>query len=549
MHTLSIWRRLFAALSLPLVVATVCVLAAGPAFAQEDPPGRVGRIADLQGPVQWFDHEAGRWQEATRNLPVTTGDRIATGRLARADVRVGSTTLRLDARTELDVLRLDDERIVVQLHKGSLALRVRSRDIAEEIEMLTAEARLRPLRSGHFRIDRNDDTTQVGAWRGELRVDDVDGVTVSAGQRADLWRDGRGRALRVDWSSPVTDAFASRVLQDDERDDRVAASRWVSPEMTGAEELDLAGRWETHPDHGAVWFPHQVRPDWAPYRFGRWTWVRPWGWTWVDEAPWGFAPAHYGRWVQWRDRWAWAPGGYVARPVYAPALVTWAGGGNGWSATVRIGTAPPAWQPLAPRDVYVPWYRHTPAHRQRVNEPVWTKPWSSHAGQPYPQPSQPRLQPQPGQVRPWPHGPQPQPQPQAPLPSAAPVPTQPSPLPVQTSPYPGERPQPIDRPHRGWRTPDGGDEPQRRVRPVLPGQAPAMPAPAAPVAPVAVPTPAPVTLPMPAAPPPREFRPPAMGNPLPAGAPIQVRPPRDDERKRIPEGRSRNNEDAREHQR
>ena len=23
----------------------------------------------------------------------------------------------------------------------------------------------------------------------------------------------------------------------------------------------------------------------------------PWGWTWVDDAPWGFAPFHYGRWV------------------------------------------------------------------------------------------------------------------------------------------------------------------------------------------------------------------------------------------------------------
>jgi hypothetical protein len=25
--------------------------------------------------------------------------------------------------------------------------------------------------------------------------------------------------------------------------------------------------------------------------------MSPWGWTWVDNAPWGFAPFHYGRWV------------------------------------------------------------------------------------------------------------------------------------------------------------------------------------------------------------------------------------------------------------
>ena len=66
--------------------------------------------------------------------------------------------------------------------------------------------------------------------------------------------------------------------------------------------------------------------DWAPYSHGHWGWVQPWGWTWVDDAPWGFAPFHYGRWVYVRDRWCWTPGACVARPVYAPALVAWVGG-------------------------------------------------------------------------------------------------------------------------------------------------------------------------------------------------------------------------------
>ena len=47
---------------------------------------------------------------------------------------------------------------------------------------------------------------------------------------------------------------------------------------------------------------------WAPYSTGHWAWVRPWGWTWVDDAPWGFAPFHYGRWVYHRNTWCWAPG-------------------------------------------------------------------------------------------------------------------------------------------------------------------------------------------------------------------------------------------------
>ena len=98
----------------------------------------------------------------------------------------------------------------------------------------------------------------------------------------------------------------------------------------------------------------------------RWVWVRPWGWTWVDEAPWGFAPFHYGRWVHWGGRWGWWPGAYVARPVFAPALVAWVGSSN-WGVSVNVGGPAIGWVPLAPREVYVPWYRTTPRYVDRVN--------------------------------------------------------------------------------------------------------------------------------------------------------------------------------------
>ena len=96
-------------------------------------------------------------------------------------------------------------------------------------------------------------------------------------------------------------------------------------------------------------------------------WVAPWGWTWVDAAPWGFAPFHYGRWVQVRGRWGWAPGTYVARPAYAPALVGWVGN-PGWSACFRSASAPTVgWSPLAPREVHVPASLHRPYYIRQLN--------------------------------------------------------------------------------------------------------------------------------------------------------------------------------------
>lgn len=334
------------------------------AHAGEDPPGRVGRLSSADGRVSWYDDEEGQWAPAQRNRPLTAGDRLSTDGDARAEVRIGSTVLRLGGGTELEFERLDDERIGVRLHAGSLALRVRSREKADELDVLTGEAVLQPLRSGHYRIDRVDDATWAGVWRGEMRIDDRDeGFTIGEGRRVELWREGR--LLRHAWTSTPDDEFADWVAREDRRDQRSATYRYVSPEMTGAEELDDHGRWEAHPEYGHVWVPIAVAPGWAPYRYGRWAWVRPWGWTWVDEAPWGFAPFHYGRWVWWGSRWAWTPGPYVARPVYAPALVAWVGGGS-FSVSVSVGPTV-GWLPLAPFEPFVPYYRHSPRYHERVN--------------------------------------------------------------------------------------------------------------------------------------------------------------------------------------
>ncbi len=351
---------------IPLLVRrwwVVALLGAGAmacATASDDPPGRVGRLADLQGSVYWFDQEQGQWAEAERNLPLTSGDRISTAAQGRAELRVGSSILRLAGNTEVELLQVDDQRMVFSLQTGSLAVRLRTREMAEETELLTAEARLLPTRAGSYRLDRLDDRTQAGSWRGTLRVDESP-LLVETGQRLELWRTGRRGErgeLRHEWGQLPDDPFAVWALNEDRRDERSAAARHVSPEMTGAEDLERHGRWEEHPEYGAFWVPFEVRVGWSPYRYGRWAWVRPWGWTWVDEAPWGFAPFHYGRWVHWRGRWGWLPGAYATRPVYAPALVAWVGGGTGPSV---------AWVALGPLDFFLPWYRSTPWQRDHIN--------------------------------------------------------------------------------------------------------------------------------------------------------------------------------------
>ncbi len=119
----------------------------------------------------------------------------------------------------------------------------------------------------------------------------------------------------------------------DRSEDASVSARYVSREIPGYEDLDANGTWRSDPNYGEVWVPTvAVTAQWAPYHQGHWTWIAPWGWTWIDDAPWGFAPFHYGRWAYLGNAWAWVPGPVVvAQPVYAPALVAFVGGGGGGS--------------------------------------------------------------------------------------------------------------------------------------------------------------------------------------------------------------------------
>ena len=75
----------------------------------------------------------------------------------------------------------------------------------------------------------------------------------------------------------------------------------------------------------------------------------------MDDAPWGFAVSHYGRWTNLSGTWGWVPGPVRTRAYYAPALVVFVGGDN-FQLTISSGNVVGgvAWFPLGPREVYRP---------------------------------------------------------------------------------------------------------------------------------------------------------------------------------------------------
>jgi hypothetical protein len=310
-------------------------------------PSLVGRLSALAGDVRWYDRDSGQWvasteQQPLRNWPIAAGDRLRTGPGGRAELRVGSATLRLGADAELWLPRLDEQVVLLHLQAGSLAARLApiDHDGFGPVEMLTREGRWLPQRPGHYRLDRDRDATQATAWRGELRFESHDSaLSIPAGRRADLWQDPPG-TTRYAWATVERDNFADWVARDERQDDAPQSARHVPPGMTGWQDLDRHGDWIDNPEYGSVWQPRIVAPGWAPFHVGRWAWVQPWGWTWIDAAPWGFAPFHYGVWVTVGGRWCWSPGPRHQPPRYAPAHSGWVSGTN-WGVNIRIGGSRP----------------------------------------------------------------------------------------------------------------------------------------------------------------------------------------------------------------
>ncbi len=345
------------------------VLALSATAALADPPARVGRISDTQGAVWFYEPDQGEWVQAQRNRPVTQGDRFTTDRGARVEVQIGSATVRLGGNTELAFAELNDERIRLQLSQGSVALNLRRDELARDVVVLTQQGRFEPLRAGRYRVDAQERSSFGATLAGAMRYESRDSaLTIDEGQRAEFWKE-RGEASHYAWTEIPNDRFADWVRQE-ERDERYDR-RWSSPEMTGADDLYRHGEWDRHPEFGTIWYPNSVGAGWAPYRDGQWSYVRPWGWTWVDNAPWGFAPFHYGRWVNFRGRWGWCPGQPIARPVYSPALVGWIGNGN---VSISISAGSPGyvgWVPLSPYDYYAPHYHGpvSPGYIRNVNVP------------------------------------------------------------------------------------------------------------------------------------------------------------------------------------
>jgi hypothetical protein len=327
-----------------------------PAEAQAPTPSAdvtPARVSYSNGEVSFWRPGAQDWTQATLNTPLAPGDVLYAGRGGNVEIQVGPLAfVRATNGTQIGLDNQEPGFVQLRVTGGEAAVDVRQLPPGSIIEVDTPNAAFTIDRAGYYRAGVAQDSTTFTIHRGGSAT-----MTPAGGAAAPIGADQQVVLTGMDSPQVAIGAAPQLTAWDNwnyQRTDyllRPASARYVSSGVYGAEALDQHGSWRTVESYGAVWVPAGVPADWVPYSTGRWIWDPRFGWTWLDDAPWGWAPYHYGRWVFVGSYWAWAPGPVIVRPVYAPALVVFLGG-----VSVGVGIRPLCWAPLGWGEPVIPWW-------------------------------------------------------------------------------------------------------------------------------------------------------------------------------------------------
>ena len=330
------------------------------------------RLGLIDGQVSYWRTGAPDWVAARLNTPLAAGDTLYAGDGATFELQIGSQAyVRGGSQAQIGLVEHDPDFLQFKVTSGQAAFDLRALAAGATVEIDTPNAVFTIAHSGYYRLDVDADSARFITRRGgSADVTSADGQTqhIGAAQALEVRGDHGNMLLSV--AAPSLDVWDRwNFARSDAQQDSISA-RYVPAGVYGTDSLDRYGAWQQQPDYGAVWVPSGLPDNWAPYSDGNWVLDPYYGWSWIDAAPWGWAPFHYGRWVSINQRWAWAPGPRVIRPVYSPALVAFFGfGGHGSRVSISVSQAAPAvgWVALGWGEPVVPWW----GGRGYIGTPHW----------------------------------------------------------------------------------------------------------------------------------------------------------------------------------
>src|SRR6201988_4585249 len=118
-----------------------------------DPPGRAARLQYMSGSVSIQPRGTEDWVAGTLNRPLTIADNVWTDKESRAELNVGTGTLRMGDETSLTLTNVTNSSVQVELHQGTLNVHVRHLFGGEIYEIDTPNLAFTIQKSGEYRLD------------------------------------------------------------------------------------------------------------------------------------------------------------------------------------------------------------------------------------------------------------------------------------------------------------------------------------------------------------------------------------------------------------
>lgn len=299
------------------------------------------RLSLIEGDVQVYAQDTKEWFPASINMPLMEDDRIWVPEGGRAEIHIkGGTYLRLNETSSMSIFFVGKESAQFYMESGYLYVNDRRGGLSH-IQIDTPLSSVSIYDNSVVMVDVSDrGYSDVSVLKSYAYVESRSGkIRVPAGKtlrvRDDLYADMSPLGSPDEWER-----------WNRQRDNMLftygESSRYLPDELNEySSDFDRNGRWVYVRQYGYVWTPTiQISVGWAPYRTGRWVWIRG-DYVWISYEPWGWVPYHYGRWTYiLRIGWVWVPP--------AAGAVYWAPGYVAWVFTPTY----VAWVPLAPGEIY-----------------------------------------------------------------------------------------------------------------------------------------------------------------------------------------------------